>query len=411
MRHIYFPFRTLFSSIALMLLPAVAGAVERFPRPEFDNNHVIPAPSVPPPPPSWVYIFDISLLFLALVAAAYFALKGRSRKGMTGVMLFSLAYFGFFKHGCVCSVGSLQNVVFALAEPSYHLSWVIFAVFALPLVFSLFFGRVFCGGVCPLGAIQDIVILKPLKVPRRLDEALGLLPYIYLGFAVLLAATGSMFLICRYDPFVGFFRLSSSVTMTAAGAAVLLLGVFIARPYCRYLCPYGVLLRITSYFSRFRLKITQDECISCRLCENSCPFGAVRKPADTPPPEPRKQGIRRLLLYFVVFPFIVAVCGFAGRTAAPYISGLNPVVARAEYLRNSRNTVSTGEFKFINRAALKIEEDFKEWSLLLGLFTGIVIGAKLIALSIYPSGKIFHPDKMKCLSCTRCIPSCPLNRK
>ena len=75
-------------------------------------------------------------------------------------------------------------------------------------MFTLFFGRTFCAAVCPLGAVQELVAVRPVKVPRWLDQALGLLAYVYLGAAVMFAATGTAFLICRYDPFVGFFRRS-----------------------------------------------------------------------------------------------------------------------------------------------------------------------------------------------------------
>ena len=51
---------------------------------------------------------------------------------------------------------------------------VVTATFVLPLVVALFFGRAFCGGVCALGAIQELVVLRPVQVPRRLDRALGL---------------------------------------------------------------------------------------------------------------------------------------------------------------------------------------------------------------------------------------------
>jgi NosR/NirI family transcriptional regulator, nitrous oxide reductase regulator len=63
----------------------------------------------------------------------------------------------------------------------YSIPIVVTATFFLPLVVALFFGRAFCGGVCALGAIQELVLLKPVQVPRRLDRALGLLKYVYLG--------------------------------------------------------------------------------------------------------------------------------------------------------------------------------------------------------------------------------------
>ncbi len=75
-----------------------------------------------------------------------------------------------------------------------------------------FSGRSFCASVCPLGAVQELVAVRPVQVPTWIDHALGLLAYVYLGAAVLFAATGTAWIICRYDPFVGLFRLSSSAS-------------------------------------------------------------------------------------------------------------------------------------------------------------------------------------------------------
>lgn len=386
-------------------------AADRFPRPEFDNDHVIPTPTVPQPPSDVFHIIDLVVLTAAIALATYFILKKRSRKGVMATLIFSLIYFGFYKMGCICVVGSLQNITLAMFDTSYAIFWVIFAIFAIPLIFTLFFGRTFCGAVCPLGAIQDVFIIKPLKVPAWIEHTLGLIPYFYLGVAVLFAATQSAFLICRYDPFVGFFRLSAPIGMAIFGAVMLLVGVFIARPYCRYLCPYGVLLRFASLFSRKHMTITPDECIKCRLCENSCPFGAIRKPAPNKIPESRDKGISRLSKLVLIAPFIIAVCIWGGRVLGPYMAEVNPNVAIAGQLtKDYGKNVPPAYSEIISRAA-KVEEDFLLGGTLLGIFIGLVIAGKLISLSIYPTGKDYRPDKMKCLSCGRCIPYCPVEKK
>ena len=198
----------------------------------------------------------------------------------------ALIVFGFVRNGCICPIGSIQNVTMTLFDSGYALPIAVLVFFAVPLVFTLFFGRVFCGAVCPLGAIQDAVLLHPVRVPRWLESSLRLMAYIYLGAAVLFAATGGMFIICRYDPFVGFFRLTGDAQILLLGACLLVIGLFVGRPYCRFLCPYGVILRQLSRLSKWRVTITPDECIKCRLCEDSCPFGAIREPTE---PWPQKQ--------------------------------------------------------------------------------------------------------------------------
>ena len=53
--------------------------------------------------------------------------------------------------------------------------------------------------------------------------------------------------------------------------------MFIGRPYCRYLCPYGALLAILSRFSWHGVTITPDEELDCGLCIDACPFGSIEK--------------------------------------------------------------------------------------------------------------------------------------
>jgi len=137
-----------------------------------------------------------------------------------------------------------------LAElAGYVVPYFVIGIFVLPLLAALFFGRVFCGGVCPLGAIQEVVLVKPVTVPPRLDRALGACKWVYLAAAVGLAAAPVAyrdFVICRFDPFVSFFRFTGTFSMLLFGGLLLTVGLFVGRPYCRYLCPYGALLALMS---------------------------------------------------------------------------------------------------------------------------------------------------------------------
>ena len=242
------------------------------------GGYLVPDVQKPLPRHFAIEIADVGLLALAMGASIWIVVTKRSRRWLVALSVTSLAYFGFYREGCVCPIGSIQNVTLALADPHYRIGAVVTATFFLPLVVALFYGRAFCGGVCALGAIQELVVLKPVKVPPKLDRLLGLLKYVYLAAAiwyVLLPAAQRQFLICRFDPFVSFFRRTGFAHMFVIGGAFLLLGMFVGRPYCRYLCPYGGLLAWCSRLARRGVTITPDKELDCGLCTEACPYGAI----------------------------------------------------------------------------------------------------------------------------------------
>jgi polyferredoxin len=256
--------------------------------PDFGGTYSFPTPSHPEPSPDWLRFADVALLAIAMGISAWLVFRKRSRKGMVLLSIGSIAYFGFFRKGCLCSVGAIQNVVLCLADPSYMISPSAIAIFFLPLIAALLFGRIYCGGVCPLGALQDLVFWKPVRVPGKLDRALRWLQFIYLAAAVLFAGwglqltlgalhikLGKRFLICDWDPFIPIFRRSGPFYMVAIGGALILAGMFIGRPYCRWLCPYGGILSILSRFAWKNVSITPDKELDCGMCSESCPHGAI----------------------------------------------------------------------------------------------------------------------------------------
>lgn len=421
MRAAGFPIRAIW--IALLAVLAVGAAEaqqERFPRPEFDSDYQLPHTTAPAATSQVVEIVDVVLLAGALGVATYFALRRRSRRGLLWLSVFSVLYFGFIREGCVCPVGSLQNVVAVLAQPSSLMSASVVVIFLLPLAFALYAGRVFCSGVCPLGAIQELVLVKPLRVPVWIEQSVGLLRYVVLGVAVLLAALGSFFLICRYDPFVPLFRLSGSAGMLIFGVSLLLLATVVARPYCRFLCPYGVLLGWMSHLASRRLVTSPDECVDCRLCEPTCPVGAIRLPTPVALPENRRIAAKRLTRTLLLTPIVIVVSGWAVAQLDSVLAFTHPTVQLADRIAKERNGAVTGTtldsrtFRAAGRSipelmetATTIRERFSFGAWLLGLFLGLVVMVKLIRLSVWRSRDRSEPDASLCLSCGRCFVSCP----
>jgi ferredoxin len=401
------------------LIPVIIFAQQRFPRPDFESGYQVPTPTAPEPRSASLEVVDVVILLAVLSLVTWFALKKRSRRGILYTTIFSLIYFGFYRNGCICAIGAIQNVSLAIFDPEYTISLTALAFFVLPLLFALFVGRVFCGGVCPLGALQELIILKPVSIPKGLQKALGLIPYAYLGLAVLYAATKTDFIICRYDPFVGIFRMDAPYLMLLLGAGFVLLGLFVARPYCRFLCPYGVLLNWMSSSSWKHLTITPAECIDCKLCENSCPVDAIKKPVVEP--VSTGQDTRRFLLAVFVIPFLILIGGYIVSQSYIYLSRVNHTIQLAELLitdpevRNDPDNLDVQAFltsgksmnELINEAAL-IRDKFYTGGWWVGGFLGLAFGLVFTGKTIFRFRKDYTPDKGNCVSCGRCMTYCPV---
>jgi polyferredoxin len=411
--------------ILILILCSITSGVERFPPPDFvETDHQIPSPTTPGPRQDIYEYIDVAVLLAALGLAAYLVLKKRSRRMIFALMLFSLIYFGFYRKGCVCPIGSIQNIVLSFFDSTYAVPVTVILFFLLPLVFALFFGRVFCAAVCPLGAIQDLVLLRPVSIPSWAENALRLLAYIYLAAAVLFAATGSAFIICRYDPFVAFFRLSGNLNVLIIGVCLLVIGLFIGRPYCRFLCPYGLILRQLSRLSKWRVTITPDQCIQCKLCEDSCPFGAIKKPATDWPMKEYNRAKKRLVFLILILPFLVFSLGWVGSHLKDVTSRMHATVRLAEriHLEETGEVEGTTDASLAFRAtgreskdlyeeASQIRADFEYGGWFFGGFIGLITGLKLIAVSIWRKRTDYEAGRAGCLACGRCYQYCPIEHQ
>ncbi len=405
-----------------LLLPGVLSAQNRFPRPDFTSGYQYPDITYPVPNETLWTTVDILLLVLLMSIVTWAVLKKQTRRPILWVSVISVAYFGFFRSGCVCSIGSIQNIALASVDSTYALPFSVLLFFLLPLLFALLFGRVFCAGVCPFGALQELVNLKNYRLSRSLTTILGMIPWIYLIFALLYAVTRSSFIICRFDPFIGIFRLGGDLGLLLFGGLLLVAAIFTGRPFCRFLCPYGALLSLFSRISIWKIKITPKPCINCDLCRNACPVDAIRPPYENKVKESRPQGVQRIVNYLIILPLLIFAGAFLMRSVSSDLSRahkdvrLYDLVVRHE--TNPQESLSLeleafygqgGTLEALTATFEQIQTDFRRYATCAGALIGLVIGLTLINLSVKRTRKHYEIDRAACVACARCFSYCPQN--
>jgi polyferredoxin len=271
---------------------------------------------------------------------------------------------------------------------------------------------------------QELTGFMPVKLPKKVESVLIAVPFIYLAAAILFAAINSQFIICRYDPFIGIFRLNAPFTMMIFGILLLIAGIFVNRPYCRYLCPYGVLLNIFSRFSSKHLSITPAECINCRLCEDACPYDAILPSDLDQRKEVPEKSRKRFLAYLLLIPFFAIAGSLILYNLSPALARVSNDVRLAKEIRLEKDSgveaISTAAVAFKESGTseeqlfaqeLVIMNKFRRASPWAGLFLGLSLGISLVSLSTRRIRTEYKPHQGKCVSCGRCFKYCPVIAK
>ena len=225
----------------------------------------------------WAPVIRLVLL-LALVLYAFYA-KSEWVRGVT--LAVTLIYLGFFDGGFL-SVSHIASG-FAVGPGFYLQDMALLIMVGFTVVTTLLWGRVFCGFLCPFGALQDLITrIVPRRLqrglPQRIHDRALYLKYGILLLIVGLAATPAHIGVYQYfEPFGTVFYLSTSPLLWSIAGGFLVASAVVPRFYCRYACPLGAALGVASLLTVFRIRRV-EQCDPCKVCQNACPTGAIRGP-------------------------------------------------------------------------------------------------------------------------------------
>lgn len=191
-----------------------------------------------------------------------------------------------------CPIGSLQAV---LGSPKFNMSFYVVGFF---LFVGAILGRIVCGFLCPFGLVQDLLYKIPFFRKRKnmpghkvlvwgkyvvLAVMVIILPMVAVStygvsdpwFCKYICPSGTLFggipLLATNDGLRQSLR-GLFVWKLTVLIVILVWSLWVYRPFCKYLCPLGVIYGWFHPIALSRFRVDKEACISCKKCKAVCPM-------------------------------------------------------------------------------------------------------------------------------------------
>jgi len=207
-------------------------------------------------------------------------------------LVFTLLFIGWYMLGQL----SVVNVLTFFRALTHEFQWdtfmgdpIIFMLWGFVAVTLLLWGRgVYCGWLCPFGALQELLNklavhfrLRQLEFPDVVHERLMALKYIIfiMLFGLSLQSLGLVLPFIEVEPFKTAITLRFDREWPFVTYVLVLLAIslFNRKFYCKYLCPLGAALAIPARLKLFDWLRRRKECgRPCQICAEECEVRAIR---------------------------------------------------------------------------------------------------------------------------------------
>jgi transcriptional regulator of nitric oxide reductase/ferredoxin len=254
--------------------------------------------------PLWQRVWEERAVDIAVLGVALLALTGilvvqdtivRRRRLWLALRLaflcFTLLWLGWYASAQLSVINVLtfaEALRTGFQWDMFLLEPLMFILWSYVAVALLFWGRgVFCGWLCPFGALQELTNqlgrrlgVAQIRMPFALHERIWPLKYVvFLGLFAL--SLGPMALAIRFaevEPFKTaiVLRFDRAWPFVIYALALLGIGLFVERAFCRYLCPLGAAFAIPARIRQFEWLKRHRQCgAPCQICAVGCPVQAI----------------------------------------------------------------------------------------------------------------------------------------
>jgi polyferredoxin len=230
---------------------------------------------------NWIKIFLKGILWAVFLLAIFILIRrGRiTSRNRKWIYITAVGVFGVILGSDPSPIGTVKDAIVLLGSEGmiFPPRLIAFGIFLLTVILA---NKFICSWGCQLGTLQDLIfrlnrdskdrkgLFGQIKIPFTISNSIRIL---FLTVLILVAFIWAVDIIEPIDPFKIF---KPQVIGVAGGlfiGFVLVVSLFVYRPWCHFFCPFGLVGWIAEKISLFKIKVDYDKCISCRACSKACP--------------------------------------------------------------------------------------------------------------------------------------------
>jgi polyferredoxin len=222
------------------------------------------------------YILGGSIALFGLILLKTVRINQNTR---TILMCFVFILFGMLvimhQPSPLCSVVDSLTFILTGSAITYKKLTMVLFISGLSIIGS----KLFCGWVCPFGALQEIVNKIPISFKTKLSFKVtnSIRASLFILSLIMVLTIGSD-LFTYYNILNPFelFNWKFELILAFLIGFVLIASIFVYRPYCYLICPVGLLTWLLEYVSIFNVQVDRNKCIDCKICISRSPCPAIK---------------------------------------------------------------------------------------------------------------------------------------
>ncbi len=216
-------------------------------------------------------------ILLATFIAGIFVRHEKTRKLRPLFLLAAVVILGFYRGGPGI-ISSFQNTFLYIIGISWK--WTAGVLFVGVLILTYFQGKIFCGWICYLGAIQEFLYIGKIKIlqTEKAQKIMRIIRYVLLALIIAQLVITQTIEWSRIGPFKVIFNLySPNITGYILLGVLLISSLFIHRPFCKAVCPVGLIFGWVTKIPGAAVLGISNSCVGCKTCNTSCNINAITR--------------------------------------------------------------------------------------------------------------------------------------